>query len=63
VPRLVIDEDDPTVSAVAVDPRLPKRSIALVTHRAHPLRAEAQAFVLALRETLADLDAAERRVA
>lgn len=63
VPRLVVDADDEHVVAVPVDPRLPKRSIALVVHRAREPRPETEAFVLALRQTLAELDAAERRVA
>ncbi len=63
VPRLVIDEKDAAVVAVPVDPRLPKRSIALVMSRARPLRPDAEAFVLAVRETLAELAGVERRVA
>lgn len=63
VPRLVVDHEDETVVAVPVDPRLPKRSIALVTARGREPRPETEAFVLALRQALAELDLAERRVA
>jgi DNA-binding transcriptional LysR family regulator len=63
VPRLVVDPEDETVVAVPVDPRLPKRSIALVTALAREPRPDADAFVLALRQTLAELDLAGRRVA
>jgi len=63
VPRLVVDEEDERVVAIPVDPRLPKRSIALVAHREREARPEADAFVLALRRTLAEHASAERRVA